>query len=92
MCVLIDCILDRRDMFTLFSVDNHCIPHRAPLASQLLKLTQKVAKQDFERICVGRRVESSVDERCDVESFVDEGFSLRNASGDGIGVPAGRPT
>ena len=60
MCKLIDNILDSRDMFTSFSVDSHCIPHRVPLTCQLLKLTQsqlkltqKVEKQDFER-CVER--------------------------------------
>ena len=84
MCILIDCILDRRDMFTSFSVGSHCIPHHAPLASQLLNLTQKVAKLDFERSCVERRVESRVEESCcerrfesRVERSVDPaGFSL----------------
>ena len=54
MCNLIDNILDRRDMFTSFSVDSHCIPHRAPLTYQLLKVTQsqlklthKLEKLDF---------------------------------------------
>ena len=51
-----------------------------------------LAKQDFERSCAERRVESFVDERCDVESFVDMSCSLQYASGGGIGVPGGRPT
>ena len=70
MCSLIDVILDRRDMYISFSIDDHCIPHRAPLTHQLLKvtnshfkLTQIFHDQDFERQ-VDERVESRIDERC----------------------------
>ncbi len=57
-CIFIDCFFNR--VFTSLSVDNHCIPQRAPLTYQLSKLTLKFAKQDFERSCVERRVESFV--------------------------------